>query len=153
MLRRFGLLPGVGILQRSAGLDGFTSGTTMVFAQTTAPIGWTKSAAHNDKALRVVTGAASSGGATAFSSVFGSGKTTGSTVLTTSHLPASGLSVTVNGYTSIGAGGTEIVGTVSSDVLVASKAFTTSNMGSGQGHTHTESLDLQYVDVIIATKD
>jgi len=40
----------------------FASGTALVFAQTSAPTGWTKSTTHNDKALRVVSGTASSGG-------------------------------------------------------------------------------------------
>jgi len=50
-------------------VDAFPSGTTMLFVQTAAPTGWTKSTAHDDKALRVVSGTASSGGTTAFSSV------------------------------------------------------------------------------------
>jgi len=46
------------------------SGSLMLFQQTTAPTGWTKQTTHNDKALRVVSGSASSGGSTAFTSVF-----------------------------------------------------------------------------------
>ena len=154
------------------------AGTKVVFQQTAAPTGWTKDTTHNDKALRVVTGAASSGGVTAFTSVFGSGKTTGSTVLTTAHLPASGLSVpslsvsgtltslTLHAATftggatnnlniaiadqSAGATGVTVAG---SAVSGSTGTGTTGNMGTGGGHTHTESLDLQYVDVIVATKD
>lgn len=48
----------------------FPSGTTMLFVQTAAPTGWTKSTTHNNKALRLVSGTASSGGTTAFTSVF-----------------------------------------------------------------------------------
>jgi hypothetical protein len=55
----------------------FPSGTALVFQQTAAPTGWTKSVTHNDKALRVVSGAVGSGGASAFSSVFGAGKSAG----------------------------------------------------------------------------
>jgi len=40
---------------------GFPSGTVMVFHQASAPTGWTKSTANNDKTLRVVSG---SGGGT-----------------------------------------------------------------------------------------
>ena len=43
------------------GVDPFPSGTVMVFYQSAAPTGWTKSTAQNDKALRVVSG---SGGGT-----------------------------------------------------------------------------------------
>lgn len=146
----------------------FPSGTAMVFQQTAAPTGWTKATTHNDKALRVVTGAASSGGATAFSSVFGAGKTTGSFTLTTAHLPASGLSIpalgagtlTVDPSTASSVAGANrmwfsgdpgVAGTVA--ISGATATGTTGNMGTGGGHTHTESLDLQFLDVIVATKD
>ena len=49
---------------------GFPSGTAMLFAQTSAPTGWTKSTAHDNKALRIVSGAASSGGSVAFTTAF-----------------------------------------------------------------------------------
>ena len=54
------------------GVQPFPSGTLMLFQQTTAPVGWAKSTTHNNKALRVVSGAAGSGGSTAFTSVFAS---------------------------------------------------------------------------------
>ena len=45
------------------------SGTVMLFMQTAAPTGWTKSTTHNNKAIRIVSGTAtSSGGSTAFTS-------------------------------------------------------------------------------------
>lgn len=50
---------------------GFPTGTRMLFAQTAAPVGWTKDTEHNDKALRIVSGDASSGGTTPFTTVFG----------------------------------------------------------------------------------
>ena len=53
------------------------SGTKMLFVQTSAPTGWTKDTDQDDKVIRIVSGTPSTGGATAFSSVFGSGKTTG----------------------------------------------------------------------------
>lgn len=40
------------------------SGTVMVFHQTAAPTGWTKSTTHNDKALRVVSGNGGGNGGT-----------------------------------------------------------------------------------------
>lgn len=145
----------------------FPSGTAVVFAQTAAPTGWTKSTTHNDKALRVVSGTASSGGATAFSSVFGAGKTTGSYTLTTSDIPAHAhatgtldTTLTVVSGTIGGGANTGIVkdtanaGAPTSDATLSSiSGSTATDGGSGGGHTHTESLDLQYVDVIIATKD
>ena len=48
----------------------FPSGTRMLFQQTAAPTGWTKDTTIDDKALRVVSGAVSSGGSVAFSTAF-----------------------------------------------------------------------------------
>jgi len=51
----------------------FTSGTTIVFYQASAPTGWTKSTSHDNKALRVVSGTGGgSGGSSSFTSVFAS---------------------------------------------------------------------------------
>jgi hypothetical protein len=75
----------------------FASGNICLFKQDTAPTGWTKLTTHNDKALRVVSGTASSGGSTAFSTVFGSG-TTGSHTLTSAEIP--GHTHTFSGTTS-----------------------------------------------------
>jgi hypothetical protein len=60
-------------------VDAFPTGTKMLFQQTSAPIGWTKDATHNDKALRVVSGTVSSGGTVDFSSAFASRGFSGST--------------------------------------------------------------------------
>jgi microcystin-dependent protein len=68
----------------SVNLGGFASGTVMLFAQTAAPTGWTKSTTHDNKALRVVSGTASSGGTTAFTSVFASRTPAGTIANTTS---------------------------------------------------------------------
>ena len=46
------------------GVQPFPSGTVMVFYQTAAPTGWTKSTSHNDKALRVVSGNGGGNGGT-----------------------------------------------------------------------------------------
>lgn len=48
----------------------FESGTTMLFVQSTAPVGWLKRTTDNDKALRVVSGMAGDGGSVPFLSVF-----------------------------------------------------------------------------------
>lgn len=75
------------------------SGTKMLFQQTAAPTGWTKDTTHNNKALRVVSGSASSGGSLDFTDAFGSrtvsgtsgataaGGTVGNTALTVDQLP------------------------------------------------------------------
>ena len=49
----------------------YPSGTVKVFYQASAPTGWTKSTAHDDKALRIVSGSGGgSGGSISFSSAF-----------------------------------------------------------------------------------
>lgn len=159
------------------------AGTVMLFVQTTAPTGWTKSTAHDNKALRVVSGAASSGGSVAFTTAFASQAVTGtvaSYTLTTADIPShnhsasssvsdpghshtydrptsgaftvSGGAFTINntgiaGGSSTGGSGTGI--SVSTSI---------GNTGGGGGHSHGFSapninLAVQYVDVIIATKN
>ena len=79
------------------------SGTKMLFQQTSAPTGFTKLTTENNKALRVVSGTASTGGTNSFTNAFNSSKTvsgttgtssvtisgaTASHTLTTSEIPA-----------------------------------------------------------------
>lgn len=76
----------------------FDVGTRMVFHQTAAPTGWTKdtTASLDNSALRIVTGAAGSGGADGFSAVFAASKSTatdgsstsGSTILDSTMIPS-----------------------------------------------------------------
>jgi hypothetical protein len=60
----------------------FPSGTAMLFIQTAAPTGWTKSTTHDNKALRIVSGTAGSGGSVAFTTAFASQSVTGSVAAT-----------------------------------------------------------------------
>jgi len=71
-----------------SGSSSVPSGSVMLFAQSSAPTGWTKSTSHNNKALRVVSGSGGgSGGSNSFTSNFasrslstsGSGSISGST--------------------------------------------------------------------------
>jgi len=128
------------------------SGTKMLFQQTTAPTGWTKDTTHNDKALRVVTGTVGSGGASAFSSVFGSSKLTGSHTLVIAEIPAHKHTVGENGIWHFNDPASDGNINSGSQGRVAANVDT-STVGGGSGHTHTLSLDLQFVDLIIATKD
>lgn len=139
------------------------SGTAVLFAQTAAPTGWTKSTTHDNKALRVVSGTASSGGSVAFTTAFASqtpAGTVGNTTLSTSQMPTHTHTITYANNTpgSLGStmyssymitGGTA-QGTLGSDVNASA--------GTGGSHTHSFTgtainLAVQYVDVIIATKD
>ena len=127
----------------------FSSGDRLLFQQTTAPVGYTKEtdSAFNDVALRIVTGTAGSGGATAFTSVFGASKVTGGHTVTISEMPAHdhnlAASTTGSGFASTG----------STDGSSINGSMNTETIGGGGSHDHTLSLDLKYRDVIIAEKD
>ena len=137
----------------------FPSGTAMLFVQTSAPTGWTKSTTHDNKALRSVSGAASSGGTTGFTSVF-----TARTI-TTSNMPAHTHGVTDPGHTHTfssrgddGVGGVIGYGVVGYNADIGAGAggmasavtgITINSAGSGTAMDFA----VQYVDVIIATKD
>ena len=131
------------------------TGTAMLFAQTSAPTGWTKSTTHNNKALRVVSGAASSGGSVAFTTAFASqavAGTVGDTTLTTAQIP-SHTHTYPNGSTTASY---KVDGATGPNGYFASGS--TDATGGGGSHTHTFTgtainLAVQYVDVIIATKD
>lgn len=152
------------------------SGTVMLFAQTAAPTSWTKSTAHDNKALRVVSGTASSGGSVAFTTAFASQGVSGSvsitgisgaagaTTLTTPQIPSHRHGAHLApGPQNLGGFQTNYGGfpnrTVYPQVI--------SDTGGGGSHDHPFSfssgsatfsgtainLAVQYVDVIIATKD
>jgi hypothetical protein len=141
----------------------FPAATVMLFVQTAAPTGWTKSTAHDNKALRVITGTVGSGGTTGFTTVFTnqtptittSGLSAGATTLTTTQIPSH-----------LHSGGFAQGGSGANDPCCGGQkrgsSTNTGNTGGGSSHTHTVSgtatstaitLNVQYVDVIIATKN
>jgi microcystin-dependent protein len=130
----------------------------MLFAQSTAPTGWTKSTEHNNKALRVVTGAAGSGGTLVFTAAFARHTTTGTvagTALTEAQLPPHSHGLTGSLQTAMMFSSSSVVRAADPQDLTI---HPTGTAGSGQTHTHgftggALDLDVQYVDVIIATKD
>lgn len=149
-----------------AAVSPIPAGTLMLFVQTAAPTGWTKSTTHNDKALRVVSGTVTPGGTTAFSTVFAnqtptittSGLSAGATTLSTAQMPAHTHAGTINDGNVYA--GIFVVGSVVSGSSTASGA--TKSTGGGGSHTHPVSgtatssavtLNVAYVDVIIATKN
>jgi hypothetical protein len=129
----------------------FDSGTRLIFAQTAAPTGWTKDTAnYNNHALRVVTGAASTGGSVDFTVAFASGLSAGATTLSTSEIPSHTHSITTAG------GGSSVVSAINSGTYnCASPTSTnTGSAGGGGSHTHTiPSFAVKYLDVITATKN
>ncbi len=174
--------------------SGVPSGTKQLFVQTAAPTGWTKeTSSHDESAIRVTTGNASSGGSVDFTTLFDGNVngtvatsisgTTGSTPLSTSHIP----SHFHYGFAAVNASATTSSNLNSSSQVARGSGFSggsidekyslmrtgtgasvgrTSTVGSGQGHTHsagsltgtstfstTTDLSVKFVDVIIATKD
>jgi hypothetical protein len=98
--------------------DPIPSGTSMLFIQTSAPTGWTKSTAHNDKALRVVSGTASSGGSVGFTSAFASQAVNGSIANTTATGTVStSVTGTIGNTTTTATVSTSISGTVGNTTL------------------------------------
>ncbi len=157
----------------------------MLFHQLAAPAGWTKDVAAtlDDSALRVVTSTtwvSAQGGATAFSSIFGSSKTTAAYALLAADVPNHGHADTFSASSAgahahdvnMGGGGGSVNGILRSTDLTSNNAFTLTNgapsagahshpvtgsvtatSGGGGVHSHDLSLDLNYINLILATKD
>jgi hypothetical protein len=155
----------------SAAAAAFDSGTVMLFAQTTAPTGWTKNTSTGDNSgLRVVTGSASTGGSVDFTTAFASQTPTGSvsissvsgsagaTTLSTPQIPSHSHTWSAGNPGSAGK---------ASFADNAGQPQNTGSTGGGGSHTHPFSfssgsgtfsgnainLAVKYVDVIRATKN
>lgn len=157
--------------------ESFNAGTVMLFLQASAPVGWTKSTTHNNKALRIVSGSGGgSGGSQAFTTAFSSKSVTGSISNTTA-----GGSVNVNNrtitqstmpnhshfYSSLDP--TTSSGQIAGGSNKGSSIKATTEEGGGNAHDHSASfsgsshshnfsgnsinLAVSYVDSIICTKD
>ena len=121
----------------------FPTGTVMLFYQAAAPLGWTKLTTQNDKALRVVSGSGGvAGGTNAFSTVMAQ-TVVGSSSLSTAQLASHTHSMPAGGTSNslFGCGHT------------ASTGGTTGAAGSGSTHNHTITLDVQFINVILGSKN
>lgn len=151
--------------------DFIAGGSLVTFQQTAAPTSWTKQTTHDNKALRVVSGTATPGGSTAFTSVFASRSVTGSVsvsggsvgnhTLTTPQIPAHAHPNGGSGpYNAGGESGPE-----GQNVVNVNGASNTGNTGGNGAHSHPfavgsasfsgNALDfaVQYVDIIICSKN
>jgi hypothetical protein len=91
---------GAGSPPAFAEVEGFPSGTKMLFNQTAAPTGWTKDTTNNDdSALRVVTGTTGTGGSVVFSTAMATPAVAGSVGLT-GDLAVGNLAVSISGNVS-----------------------------------------------------
>lgn len=157
--------------QSTAFIQPIPTGTLMLFQQTAAPTGWTKQTTHNNKALRVVSGTASSGGTSAFTTVFANQTpVVSNTTLSINQTPAhnhswSGQSYTGGGVSNASYSYHDYYGLHSGTIYGNESTGWYTNyavsgyvqsQGGGQPHSHTASvitLDVQYVDLIIASKN
>lgn len=143
------------------------SGASTLFFNASAPLGWTKSTTHDNKALRIVSGSGGgSGGSTAFTSVFAA------RTIQQTNLPNISLTAESNGshthtmqFTSSGqdnpAGGDNPITTgLSPNPTVNPSSYLFTNTAGA--HTHTVPLggsgtamdfSVQYVDAIICVKN
>jgi len=162
----------------------------MLFVQSTAPTGWTKSTAHDNKALRVVSGTVTTGGNAAFTTAFASYTPSGNvsvsgsvsmsgnisdTTLSINQIPSHKHNLVLDGQSGYSVNSNATSGEVGAGDNRANIFATTSapmgNTGGGGSHNHGHNLSgslsvnsssftgtakdlaVQYVDVIIATKD
>lgn len=182
ILTSAGITFGDATTQSTAATTFAPSGTVMLFAQTSAPTGWTKNTTTNDNsALRLVTGTASTGGSVAFTTAFASqtpagtvsvSGSAGNTTLSTPQIPSHTHTFPTAGFAFqpgqpyLSRGGkitTYKPSTPSADGF--NFTFTNDNTGGGGSHNHpltvssatfsgnAINLAVQYVDVIRATKN
>jgi hypothetical protein len=154
----------------------FQTGTTLLFYQANAPTGWTKVTTHNNKALRVVSGTGGgSGGNTAFTSVFtsrtpsgsvsvsgsNSGGSVSNTTLTTTQIPSHSHTYEYREDGFVGVAGYDNTAELQLRNTGATGGNGAHNHGftnpswSGSGSFSGTAMDfnVQYIDVIIASKD
>jgi hypothetical protein len=157
--------------QAAAGV--FPSGTIMLFAQTSAPTGWTKDTTTGDNsALRVTTGTVSSGGSVNFTTAFASQTPTGSVAISTISGSAGATTLTTpqipsHTHTEIGSNAnTPASGPVGTQGSGPRATLNTGATGGDGSHTHPFSfssgaatfsgnaidLAVKYVDIIRASK-
>ena len=151
------------------------AGSRMLFQQTAAPTGWVKETSSNNVALRVVSGTASTGGTVAFTTAFKSysvaisgntgNKAAGGTVanhtLSNARIPSHTHSYskrTGNQSNALGKGTNNQLGTNNANTGASGGSQAHNHGFTGANHNHsfsgssTVNVDVQYVDVIIATK-
>lgn len=156
ILTSAGITFGDSTTQSTAAVAEFSSSTVMLFAQTSAPTGWTKNTTTNDNsALRLVTGTASTGGSVAFTTAFASqtpagtvsvSGSAGNTTLTTPQIPSHTHTFSMNGFAPNGGGPSQPYQPGGNLVSVLAPnappnpgfgiTFSNANTGGGGSHNH-----------------
>ena len=127
----------------------------MLFYQSAAPTGWTKVTTQTDKVLRVTSGSGGvAGGTIAFSTVFGR-TATDTFTLATANLPSHQHTIAADASVMI-----LYTGAVGSYEFVAGSQqrnqainYQTGLSGGAIAHSHPIDLRVQYVDIILASKN
>jgi hypothetical protein len=119
--------------------DFIAGGSLVTFQQTAAPTSWTKQTTHNNKALRVVNGTASSGGTSTFSTVFSSRAVAGSVGQNAGGGTIG--QITVTGSAGLGAGGGTVGATTLTTTQIASHTHGGVTVASGSRTTGPQVTD------------
>jgi hypothetical protein len=131
-------------------VSSFPAGTVMLFYQAAAPTGWTKLTTQNDKVLRVVSGAGGvAGGTNSFSSVMAQ-TVVGNTTLSVAQLPVH--NHTVPQSTNGGVLG-NVTGGSANFWYAYAGTFNSGDTGGAGAHNHTINMAIQYIDLILASKN
>lgn len=183
ILTSAGITFGDATTQSTAATSFAPSGTVMLFAQTSAPTGWTKNTSTGDNsALRLVTGTASTGGSVAFTTAFVSqtpsgtvsvSGSAGNTTLSTPQIPSHTHSFPAQGFFDLPfpnpyvprSNTVKMFGPGYPTGVGGNTPLTSGGTGGGGSHNHPLSISsatfsgsainlaVQYVDVIRATKN
>lgn len=146
------LSPGSRMGGGKVGRHDFKPGTTMLFYNATAPLGWTKLTTQNDKALRVVSGSGGvSGGTNSFSTVMAQ------TVVGNTSLSLAQVALHTHGFLgghALGVLDTSVAGanTVTAGAYTFTILSNSDSAGSGANHNHPITMGIQYIDLILASK-
>jgi hypothetical protein len=124
----------------------FEVNTICLFQQTSAPVGWTKSTAYNDRMLRVVSGGTNIGGSVAFSSCFGR-QVADAYTLTMNEFAQHHHNSSVFYADESNASYGGLYGGMANPV-----GFAVTAEGSSYSHAHIADLRVQYVDTILGIK-
>jgi hypothetical protein len=140
----------------SAASRAFVRGTVYLFWQTSAPLYWTRVTTQNDKMLRVVSATGGvSGGTNAFTTVFAQ-TVVGNTTITEAQLAAhshGGVTGSSPVLYDLNAGATL---SATGPFGVSSNQTHThpiSSDGSNSAHNHSITMAIQYIDIILASKN
>ena len=154
--------------QATAATSPIPAGSVMLFYQSAAPTGWTQVTSVNDMALRMVSGTGgTTGGTTAFSTVFAnqtptisvnvSGLSAGATTLSTAQMPSHSHSYSkaqcTVGSLLLAAGACYRYGACSTGSQGGGGSHTHSIAGSATGSSTAVTLNVQYANIIICSKN